>query len=138
MRSINVIVIEDNASDAELVRRALLSCGVEPKTHVLASVAEALHFFNHDYVAQRLAELVVVDLNLGDGYGEELLPMIRERIPALAQIVVLTGSFQRAGMERCYQLGAGSCFVKPVRSDELSAIFQNVVRTLPRSTPAPP
>jgi DNA-binding response OmpR family regulator len=126
--SIKVIVIEDQPEDAEIISLALTRSGVDPKILVLGSKADALHFFEHDKVAHHLVDLVVVDLNLGDGFGDELLPMIRERVAAKTPIMILTGSFERASMDRCIQLGANACFVKPARSDELSSIFHNFIR----------
>lgn len=124
----NVIAIEDNANDAGLLEIALTKCGTFPTFHVLPSVSDARLFFTEDRVAQRMAELVVVDLNLGDGHGEELLPLIKPRLSPHAQLVVLTGSFRRASMDKCYELGADACFMKPSRLDELAAIFHHLLR----------
>jgi DNA-binding response OmpR family regulator len=128
MASLNVIVIEDQAADAELVQLALTRTGIDHKTLILSSKADALHFFEHEKVAHHLVDLVVVDLILGDGFGDELLPMIRERVAAKTNIMILTGGFERASMEHCLRLGANTCFVKPTRSDELTSIFHNVIR----------
>ncbi len=130
MNSFNVIIIEDQPTDAELVKLALTRSGIDPKILILASKVDALHFFEREKVAHHLVDLVVVDLNLGDGFGDELLPMIRERVAAKTYIMILTGSFERASMDRCFQLGANACFVKPTRLDELSSIFHNVIRVL--------
>jgi DNA-binding response OmpR family regulator len=124
----NVIVIEDQPAEAELVQLALKRSVIDPKILILGSKADALHFFERDKVAHHLVDLVVVDLNLGDGFGDELLPMIRERVAVKTYIMILTGSFERASMDRCFQLGANACFVKPTRLDELCSIFHNVIR----------
>jgi DNA-binding response OmpR family regulator len=124
----NVIIIEDEPTDAELIQSAIRRSGIDPKILTLGSKADALHFFEQEKVAHHLVDLVVVDLNLGDGFGDELLPMIRERVAAKTYIMVLTGGFERASMDRCVQLGANACFVKPTRTDELSSIFHNVIR----------
>jgi DNA-binding response OmpR family regulator len=124
----NVIVIEDQPTEAELVRFSLIRNGVDPKMIILGSKADALHFFRDGKVAHHLVDLVIVDLNLGDGFGDELLPMIRERVATKTQIVILTGSFERASMDLCFQLGANACYVKPTRSEELSSIFHNIIR----------
>jgi DNA-binding response OmpR family regulator len=125
---INVIIIEDQPTDAELIKLALTRSGIDAKMLVLGSKADALHFFEHGKVAHLLADLVIIDLDLGDGFGDELLPMIRERVAAKTSIMILTGSFERASMDRCFQRGANACFVKPKGIDELSSILHNIIR----------
>ena len=72
-------------------------------------------------MAHHLVDLVVVDLNLGDGFGDELLPMIRERVAAKTYIMILTGGFERASMDHCFQLGAN----KPGTVEEIHRCRMN-------------
>jgi len=80
---------------------------------------------------QHAPALVLLDLNLGDGSGHDLLTFIK-REPALAAIpvVVLSTSSYPKDVERALSEGASDYLVKPNGYDELVRMMAGLDRHL--------
>src|SRR5690606_37570532 len=114
---IEILLVEDNADDAELTLRALRKGRVSDRVPVARDGAEALAFlFGEGTIAlTRLPRVVLLDLKLPKVDGLEVLRRIRadartRRMP----VVVLTSSGESSDVTRCYDLGVNSYIVKPV------------------------
>ncbi len=123
--AIEVLLVEDNPTDAELTLRALRGKGLRNNFVVARDGQEALDFlFAQGAYADRNIEespkLVLLDLRLPKVDGIEVLRKIKsdERTKKIP-VVVLTSSRQEPDIEKCYQLGANSYIVKPVDFDKL-------------------
>ncbi|WP_353721076.1 response regulator [Dyadobacter sp. 676] len=78
--------------------------------------------------------LIIMDLNLPAIGGLELLKLIR-RTPSNTEtewksipIVILSGSAGQEEINKCYQAGANSFFVKPVDFEELHVLLETMCR----------
>ncbi len=119
-KAVEVLLVEDNATDAELTLRALRGRGLRNHFVVAKDGAEALDFlFARGAYADRNVEngpkLVMLDLRLPRVDGIEVLEKMKsdprtKKIP----VVVLTSSRQDPDIKRCYELGVNSYIVKPV------------------------
>src|SRR5690606_35000863 len=114
---IEILLVEDNADDAELTLRALRKGRVSDRVQVARDGAEALAFlFGEGTIAPtRLPRAVLLALKLPKVDGLEVLRRIRadartRRMP----VVVLTSSGESSDVTRCYDLGVNSYIVKPV------------------------
>lgn len=101
-----ILYVEDNAADADLVRRYLTreaGYGVR----ILSTLTEAYTCLQapHDF------DLILSDLRLTDGSGLDLLGWIRERNLALA-VVILTGSGDQEAAVAALKTGADDYIVK--------------------------
>ncbi len=121
---VEVLLVEDNPTDAELTLRALRGKGLRNEFVVARDGQEALDFlFAQGTYADRDVRngpnLVLLDLRLPKMSGIEVLKKIKsdERTKAIP-VVVLTSSRQEPDIEKCYQLGANSYIVKPVDFDK--------------------
>ncbi len=76
---IHILLIEDEASHAELIRRAFDQTG-QYAVHIAATLKEA-----REYLIENPPDLVITDFLLPDGKGTELLPAQEEsmRFPAI-------------------------------------------------------
>ena len=125
-KAVEVLLVEDNATDAELTLRALRGRGLRNHFVVAKDGAEALDFlFARGAYADRNVEngpkLVMLDLRLPRVDGIEVLEKMKsdprtKKIP----VVVLTSSRQDPDIKRCYELGANSYIVKPVDFDKFA------------------
>jgi CheY-like chemotaxis protein len=123
--AIEVLLVEDNPTDAELTLRALRGKGLRNNFVVARDGQEALDFlFAQGAYADRNTEespkLVLLDLRLPKVDGIEVLRKIKsDERTKMIPVVVLTSSRQEPDIEKCYQLGANSYIVKPVDFDKL-------------------
>jgi len=124
--AVEVLLVEDNATDAELALRALRGRGLRNSFVVAKDGAEALDFlFARGKYADRDVEqgpkLVLLDLRLPRVDGIEVLRQVKadERTRNIP-VVILTSSRQDPDIQQCYELGANSYIVKPVDFDKFA------------------
>jgi two-component system response regulator len=128
----HILLIEDNADDELLTRRAFKKNNILNDVVVAHDGAEALDYlFGTGIHAGRnvndLPQLVLLDLNLPRVSGLDVLRRIRgDERTKLLNVVVLTSSKEDEDVLRSYSLGANSFVRKPV---EFQA-FTEAVRTL--------
>ena len=111
--SVEILLVEDNANDAELTLRALKQRNLANQVHLCRDGAEAVDFFFNG--ANPAPKVVLLDLKLPKVDGLEVLQRLKadartKSIP----VVVLTSSREEPDIERAYTLGANSYIVKPV------------------------
>jgi two-component system response regulator len=126
LEHVDILLVEDNMSDAELTIRALKK---KNRTHNLFHVkdgAEALEYIFGEgkYGARDVLEkpkVIFLDLKMPKVNGMEVLTRIRadERTKSIP-VVVLTSSKEDPDVKECYRLGANSYIVKPVEFDNFS------------------
>lgn len=119
-----VLVVDDHAEVLELVRRALERDAHEVITAPTIEAAER--------ELQRRPHLVVLDLGLPDGSGEDFCRKLRLSREGPA-ILILTAENRVASRVRCLDAGADDYLSKPFAVAELRAR----VRALSRRTRAP-
>ena len=140
-----ILLVEDNADDAELTVRAFEKSPVSADIIIAADGVEALDylFVNGVHAGRdpsRAPELVLLDLNLPRIDGLEVLERIRldprtRRLP----VVVLTSSREERDLWRSYELGANSFVRKPVDFTEFVDAARQVAQYwLALNEPPPP
>jgi chemotaxis family two-component system response regulator Rcp1 len=129
MRRIHVLLVEDNAADADLTRETLASTRFDIKLSIAKDGVEAIDFLNNagSWSEPGQPTLILLDLNLPRKDGRQILAVLKSddlfrRIP----VVILSSSDSEKDITSCYQLGANCYIVKPV---ELQA-YRAIVRTL--------
>jgi two-component system response regulator len=139
-----ILLIEDNADDALLTRRALEKFRILNPFHCVESGEQAIEWLEFDGAEPGrdtpCPALILLDLKLPRMSGLELLAWIRgqrhlERCP----VVVLTGSREAPDVQRAYELGANSYLTKPVTLRhflELVATLDLSWELVPSTTPA--
>ena len=119
-----ILLIEDNASDAELTLRALKKAHVANDVHVVRDGAEALEFLfgegaHGGRAGLALPRVVLLDLKLPKVGGLEVLRRVKaDERTKMIPVVVLTSSREESDLVASYHLGANSYIVKPVDSDK--------------------
>jgi CheY-like chemotaxis protein len=113
-----VLLVEDNAADAELVAEAFDGSPAVPVLVVATSGRAALDRLRASSAGSR-PDLVLLDLNLPVLSGLQTLAELKadaglRRIP----VIVLTTSKSQDEIDRCYELGAAAVLNKPLRLRE--------------------
>ena len=110
---VDILLVEDNANDAELTLRALKQRNLANQVFVCRDGAEAMDFFAG--ATTPVPKVVLLDLKLPKVDGLEVLRRLKaDSRTKTIPIVVLTSSREEPDIERAYELGANSYIVKPV------------------------
>jgi two-component system, response regulator len=129
-----ILLVEDNPLEVELTLRPLRDLGTDSRIEVARDGEEALDFllgrgeFRHRLAAP-LPHLVLLDLQLPKVDGFDVLRGVRGNARTrTVPVVVLASSNDPRQLAQCYQLGANSCVLRPVRYEEFSQVIQSVAR----------
>jgi len=111
-----ILLVEDNAADAYLFRKALEGADLQFELAVIEDGAEALAYVRHEgkYAETPVPDLAVLDLNLPKNEGVEVLAAIRQN-PEFANVpvVITSSSASPRDQARTCQLGAERYIMKP-------------------------
>ena len=121
-----ILLVEDNAGDAQLMRIAFGEALPEARLSVITDGETALNTL----LESGPPDLVLLDLNLPRLSGHEVLTAVRgAEDPALRRVpvVVLSSSQAASDVRRSYELGA-SHVAKPQDMDGLLAIAEAIAR----------
>ena len=126
---IEILLVEDSPSDAELTVEALAAAKVRNRLSIVQDGVKALEFLHHQgaYADAPRPDLILLDLNLPRKDGREVLVEIKadkglQNIP----VVVLTTSQAEEDVLRAYSAHANCYITKPVDFRQ----FMGVVRAI--------
>ncbi len=128
---VTIIMVEDDEGHARLIEKNIRRAGVNNEIIPFANGTDAVRYlFGSDgtgTVSEHRALLIMLDLNLPDMSGVDILKRVKEnehlkRTP----VVVLTTTDDEVEIKRCYDLGANVYITKPVNYDS----FANAIRQL--------
>jgi two-component system, response regulator len=113
-----ILLVEDNPTDEALTLRALKKANIANHVVVVRDGAEAVEYLipsEPNGVAQKLPQLVLLDLKLPKLDGHEVLKRIRANARTqLLPVVILTTSVEDQDRLDGYRLGANGYVRKPV------------------------
>src|SRR4028118_1069994 len=128
-RPIEILLVEDSATDVMLAEEALEQAKMRNNLHVVKDGVEAMAFLRKEgkYTDVRRPDLVLLDLNMPRKDGREVLAEVKsddklKQIP----VVVLTTSQAQEDVLKAYGLHANCYISKPVDFEQ----FANVVRAI--------
>jgi two-component system, response regulator len=128
-QSTEILLVEDNPSDAELTLRAFKKNNFVNKVHVVTDGAQALDFIfctgaYSDRSIKDPPKIVLLDLKLPKVNGKEVLKRIKsdERTKSIP-VVVLTSSQEERDIVESYHLGVNSYIVKPVDFEKFTKMI---------------
>lgn len=125
-REIRIVLVEDNIEDAAFTKRVLKHNKLN-KDLVIATTGQKAMQTLHDMGKGDLPQLILLDINLPDISGIDLLTRIKQdkslcNIP----VVILTGSNEDQDIQKSYDLGASSYLVKPISSDAMMLVIEKL------------
>lgn len=128
-RSIEILMVEDEASDIVLAEKALKEAETNTRLKIVRDGEEALNYLHqrHGSEASPQPDLILLDLNLPRVSGKEVLSEIKSdanlcHIP----VIVLTTSSYEEDVLQCYQLHANCYITKPTDFHQ----FREVVKSI--------
>jgi len=129
IRTIEVLLVEDNPGDARLAAEALKESEAPNNLHIVADGEEAMAYLQRKgrYADALLPDLILLDLNLPKKDGREVLSEIKEdldlrRIP----VVIMTISNSDEDIHNTYDLHANSYITKPIDLENFMNVFKSI------------
>jgi two-component system, response regulator len=127
-KELRVMLVEDNPEDVAFTKIILRKAGLDRNLLVVLDgkgAIEALVRLKEN--GSRIPDLILLDINLPDISGIDLLTKIKQdhklsRIP----VVMLTGSNFDDDIQKSYDLGASTYLVKPISKDALMLVIENL------------
>jgi CheY-like chemotaxis protein len=129
VRTIEILLVEDNPGDARLTLEALKEGKVMNNVTVMRDGVEALAYLRREgsYTDSLEPDLILLDLNLPKKDGREVLAEIKtdERLMKIP-VVVLTTSAAEEDIARAYS-GHANCYItKPIDLDQFLHVVQSI------------
>ena len=113
----DILIIEDNESDAMLMREAIKETLMENNVMLVNDATEAVKLLNkkEKYAKAPRPDLILMDLRMPNFNGFEFLQIVKKD-PRFASIpvIVMTGSDEETDIAQAYKLMANCYIVKPV------------------------
>lgn len=116
-RPIEILLVEDSPSDAELTIEALREAKIRNNLSIAEDGVEAMQFLRRQgqYANALRPDLILLDLNLPRKDGREVLAELKaDRTLATIPVVVMTLSTSEQDVLRAQELQADSYITKPV------------------------
>jgi CheY-like chemotaxis protein len=128
---VTIIMIEDDEGHARLIEKNIRRAGVNNEIVPFDNGTEAVKYlFGRDgsgKVSEQRALLILLDLNLPDMSGTDILAQIKtnehlKRSP----VVVLTTTDDQVEIQRCYDLGCNVYITKPVNYESFATAIRQL------------
>jgi CheY-like chemotaxis protein len=126
-QAVTIVMIEDDEGHARLIQKNLQRAGVFNQVSHFADGTSAVQFLFGPARPDGQPILVLLDLNLPDMSGLDILARLKEheelrRMP----VIVLTTTDDQREIQRCYELGCNVYITKPVNYET----FAQAIRQL--------
>lgn len=126
-RAASIVMIEDDEGHARLIEKNIRRAGVDNDIVAFATGAQALDYLFGPERAARHPCLILLDLNLPDMTGIEILAALKSNDNTRrAPVIVLTTTDEPGEISKCYDRGANVYMTKPLNYDS----FANAIRQL--------
>jgi len=140
-----VLHVEDDPFLADLVRLSLRSLGLGEDLLWVSTVSEATELIGRRKAQSLPLDLILVDMQLPDGTGLDVLRLVRSNPGwAAMPVIVLSGERDHAVVAEAYALGANAFLSKAPKGQSLVEALESLEKfwfqaaTLPPSQPADP
>ncbi|MGA0532737.1 response regulator [Hansschlegelia sp. KR7-227] len=122
-----IVMIEDDEGHARLIEKNVRRAGVNNEIRHFADGTSALAFLTSEHDGAHGPLLILLDLNLPDMTGIDILGILKghERLRR-APVVVLTTTDDKVEIQRCYDLGCNVYITKPVDYDTFATAIRQL------------
>ncbi len=124
---VEIVMIEDDPGHARLIEKNIRRAGVNNAIVHFESGTAALRHLFEPAVRNNGPLLVLLDLNLPDMSGTDILEKIKadERLKH-APVVILTTTDDQREIQRCYALGCNVYITKPVEYETFATAIRQL------------
>jgi len=118
-----IAALDDNIDELDLVRKTMLSIGHE--CHVYSKGEALLRALGRESF-----DLILLDWELPDISGPEIVEWIRTNIADPIPVLMLTNRSEEVDVVHALSIGADDFMTKPIRAKELTARVQAILRRI--------
>jgi CheY-like chemotaxis protein len=124
MKSINILLVEDNEGDILLTTDALEECKIINEVNIQRDGRQAIAFFENLQPGEPVPDIVLLDINLPKMSGQEVLMFIKnndkfKHIP----VIMLTTSSSEKDIMTSYKNHVNCYITKPIEvTDFIKAV----------------
>ena len=125
---VNIVMIEDDEGHARLIEKNIRRAGISNVIrHFLDGTSALDYLYNHkEGPAQNGPALILLDLNLPDMSGTDILAKIKSGVLKRTPVVVLTTTDDKVEIQRCYDLGCNVYITKPVNYESFAGAIRQL------------
>ena len=123
----DILYIEDNEDYIEFVKRAISKVNTGLRFNVLMDGKGTLQYIDSAHTDKSLPKLILLDINLPDYNGLDLLSRIREnRNTRYVPVIMLSSSENPLDIRKALDGGANAYLVKPMGLAPLTETLQSI------------
>ena len=127
MKEADILYIEDNEDYIEFVKRAIRKINAELNFGVATDGKNALQAFQTSIQSRKLPRLILLDINLPDYSGIDLLKKLRENeATRYVPVIMLSSSESPRDMMQAFDCGANAYLIKPIGLTPLTNTLNSV------------
>lgn len=121
-------MIEDDEGHARLIEKNIRRAGISNTIRHFPDGTSALaYLYEHqDGPAMNGPALILLDLNLPDMSGTDILSKIKSGVLKRTPVVVLTTTDDKVEIQRCYDLGCNVYITKPVNYESFAGAIRQL------------
>nr|WP_297802024.1 response regulator [uncultured Brevundimonas sp.] len=125
--SVKIVMIEDDHGHARLIEKNIRRANIANEIVHFDNGSAAVEYLLDDTREQKGSILILLDLNLPDMSGVDILRKVKgDEALRRAPVVILTTTDDRTEIQHCYDLGCNVYITKPVDYDA----FAQAIRQL--------
>ena len=129
IKAIDILIVEDNAGDARLIKEVLNDNKLYGLLYLVKDGVEALEFLRNEgkYETSPKPDLIILDLNLPKKDGREVLAEIKnDDVLKHIPIVIMTISQAEEDILRSYNLHANCYITKPIDLNQFIKVVKSI------------
>ena len=125
--SVKIVMVEDDLGHAKLIEKNIRRANIANDIVHFDEGGAALDYLSSDEVRAHGPLLILLDLNLPDMSGTDILEKVKsdERLRR-APVVILTTTDDKVEIQRCYDLGCNVYITKPVDYEAFAGAIQQL------------
>lgn len=129
---VQILLVEDNMSDAELAIRALRKVNLANHLVHVKDGAEALDFLfaKGDFTerdAKKVPKIILLDIKMPRVDGIEVLRQVKAHEDTkLIPVIIMTSSKEEQDIIKSYRLGVNSFVVKPIEFNDFTKVVSEL------------
>lgn len=123
-----LLFIEDSEDDRRLLELALSQIAHDCEVFMFEGLRQALAAMEAWKREKLYPDLILLDLNLGEVRGTDVLRVLRQRVGSpRVPVIMLTTSSAPLDVENCYRAGCDAYFTKPYGVSRLASLLDSLL-----------